>query len=182
LAIGWRVGIKFAFVRIVSMTLKEKISQDYKEAFKAKDESRVSTLRMLNSTVKNKELEKRSKLIKSGNQEGDLDSRSALNDEEMIEVVFGEVKKRRDSINQYRQGGRPELASQEEVEAAILTAYLPRQMAEEEIRNQVLEAIKESGASGSQDLGKLMKVLMPRVKGKADGGLVNKIAKEELEK
>jgi hypothetical protein len=162
------------------MTLKEKINQDYKEAFKAKDESRVSTLRMLNSTVKNRELEKRSKLIKSGASENELDAQSVLNDEEMIEVISSEVKKRRDSINQYRQGDRPELANQEEVELAILVAYLPQQMTEEEIRQEVKKAVAASGALGTQDLGKVMKVLMPVVKGKVDGSLVNQIVKEEL--
>jgi len=164
------------------MSLKEKINQDYKDFFKAKEEKKVSVLRMLNSAIKNKELEKRTKLIKTVTLETELVAQSQLSDEEVVSVLSSEAKRRKDSIEQYNNGGRPELAAGEEEELKILSAYLPEQMGEEEVRKIVGEAIKESGASGVQDLGKVMKVLMPRVKGKADGNLVNKIVKEELEK
>lgn len=164
------------------MSLKEKINQDFKEAFKAKEELKVSVLRMLNASIKNKEFEKRAKLSKGGAAEAELEKQSQLTDAEVLGVLGTEAKRRKDSIEQYQNGGRPELAMQEEAELKILTAYLPEQMGEDEVRKIVVESIKESGATGAADLGKVMKVLMPKVKGKADGGLVNKIVKEELEK
>jgi len=165
------------------MTLKEKINQDFKEAFKAKEELRVSVLRMLNSAIKNKEMEKRTKLVKSGaSDEAVLVKESQLLDEEVLEVIGTEAKRRKDSIKQFQDGDRPEMAAQEEAELKILSAYLPEQMGEEEIRKIVQEAIKESGAAGVQEIGKVMKVSMPRIKGKADGNLVNQIVREELEK
>jgi len=161
------------------MTLKEKINQDFKDAFKAKEEKKVGVLRMLNASIKNREVEKRTKLSKT-EAPGDLEKESQLNDEETLAVIASEVKRRKDSIEQFKSGGRPELAAQEEQELKILEAYLPQQMSEEELRSIVAESIKESNASGSQDFGKVMKVLMPRVKGKADGGLASKVVKELL--
>ena len=164
------------------MTLKEKINQNFKEAFKAKEEVKVSVLRMLNAAIKNKEVEKRMKLAKEGVAEAELETQSQLQDEEIMLVIGSEVKRRKDSAEQYKQGGRPELASREEAEIKVLENYLPKQMSEEEITKLVKEAISESGAAGTDDIGKVMKVLMPRVKGQADGNLVNKIVKEELNK
>jgi len=162
------------------MTIKEKINQEFKEAFKAKKELEVSVLRMLNSNIKNKEFEKRAKLSKSGAPEAELEKQSRLTDEEVLGVIGMEVKRRKDSIAQYQNGGRPELAAQEEAELKILAVYLPEQMGEEEIRKIVQESIKEAGAASAQDMGKVMNVLMPKVKGRADGGLVNRLVKEEL--
>jgi hypothetical protein len=163
------------------MTLKEKINQDFKEAFKAKEELKVSVLRMLSSSIKNKEMEKRSKLVKAGtDDEAVLVKESQLLDEEVLQVISTEAKRRKDSIKQFQDGNRPEMAAQEEAELKILAAYLPEQMGEDEVRKIIIESIKEAGAVGAQDLGKVMKVLMPKVKGKADGGMVNKIVKEEL--
>ena len=165
------------------MALKEKINQDFKDAFKAKEELKVSVLRMLSSSFKNKEMEKRTKLVKVGQQdETILVKDSQLLDEEALSVIGTEVKRRKDSIQQFKDGGRPELAAQEEKELAILAAYLPKQMGEDEVRKIVVDSIKESGAADAQDLGKVMKVLMPKVKGRADGGIVNRIVKEELGK
>jgi len=164
------------------MALKEKINAEYKEAFKAKQEQKVSVLRMLNAAIKNKELEKRLKLGKTEISDADLEARSQLTDEEVLAVIGSEAKRRKDSVSQYKEGGRPELAEQEDAELKILEAYLPEPMGEEEIRKNVQGAIKESGAVGATDLGKVMKVLMPLVRGKADGNLVNRIVKEELGK
>lgn len=165
------------------MALKEKINQDFKEAFKAKEELKVSVLRMLSSSLKNKEMDKRAKLVKAGTQdEAVLAKESQLSDEEVLTAIGTEAKRRKDSIEQFKTGGRPELAAQEEKELAILAAYLPEQMGEDEIRKLVVESIKESGAAGAAEIGKVMKVFMPKVKGKADGNLVNKIVKEELGK
>ena len=149
----------------------------------AKEELKVSVLRLLNSSLKNKEMEKRTKLAKAGQQdEVILVKESQLLDEEVLTVIGTEVKRRKDSMEQYKNGGRPELAAQEERELAILAAYLPEQMGEETVRKIVIESIKESGAASIADLGKVMKVLMSKVKGKADGGMVNKVVKEELGK
>ncbi len=163
------------------MTLKEKINQDFKDAFKAKEELKVSVLRMLNSAIKNKEVEKRTKLSKtdvSGVDE--LERQSQLTDEETLAVISAEAKRRKDSIEQYRAGGRTELATQEEAELKILAVYLPEQLNEEEIKKLVKEAIASSGAAGAADLGKVMKILASQTKGKADGNLVNRIVREEL--
>ncbi len=164
------------------MSLKEKINQDYKDAFKAKEEKKVSVLRMLNAAIKNRELEKRTKLIKTVTEEAELAKQSQLTDEETLAVIGSEAKRRKDSIEQFKQGGRPKMAAAEEAELNILSVYLPEQIGEDEVKKIIKEAIAESGAAGSADIGKVMKVLMPRVKGKADGGLVNKLVKEELEK
>lgn len=162
--------------------LKEKINQDFKDAFKAKEDLKVSVLRMLNAGIKNKEVEKRMKLAKIVSDEAELVKQSALDDDEVLSVISTEAKRRKDSIEQYKTGGRPELAAGEEAELAILAAYLPEQMGEEEVRKIVQDSIKESGVASAADLGKVMKVLMPKVKGKADGNLVSRIVKEELEK
>lgn len=165
------------------MTLKEKINQDFKDAFKAKEELKVSVLRLLSSSIKNKETEKRTKLAKSGTQdEAVLVKASQLEDEEVLAVIGTEVKRRKDSIEQYKAGGRPELVTQEEAELKILSVYLPEPMGEETVRQIVVESIKEAGVASAADLGKVMKVLMPKVKGRADGGMVNRIVKEELGK
>ncbi|OGZ34411.1 MAG: hypothetical protein A2174_02780 [Candidatus Portnoybacteria bacterium RBG_13_41_18] len=163
------------------MTLNEKIQSDFKEAFKAKEEMRVSTLRLLLASIKNREVEKRTKLSKTEPIEK-LDELSKLNDEEIIGVIFIEVKRRKEAALQFTQGGRAELAKKEDEENRILTAYLPEQMSEDEIRKIVAAVIKETGVSDVKDIGRLMGALMPRVKGKADGGMVNKIVREELEK
>lgn len=161
--------------------LREKIDADFKDAFKAKDEARISTLRLVLAGIKNKELEKRTKLSKTEPLEK-LDELSRLLDEEIIQVISTEVKKRKESIEQYLKGGREELAKKEEKEIEVLSVYLPEQLSEEKIKELVQEATKKVGASGLADLGKVMGALMPFVKGKADGGLVNKIVREELSK
>ena len=164
------------------MILKEKINQDFREAFKAKEELRVSVLRMLNSSIKKKELEKRAKLVKTIIDEAELEKQIQLNDEEVLTVIGAEANRRKDSIEQFKAGGRKELANKEEAELKILSVYLPEQMGEEEIRKIVKEAIVQSGAASVKEIGKAMSVLMPKVKGKADGNLVNRIVKEELSK
>jgi len=161
------------------MTLKEKIQQDFKEAFKNKEEVKVSTFKMLQSEIKNAEIAKKTKLSKDENV-SDIDAKSQLNDEEIIQVIGKEAKKRRDAIEIYKKEGRSELQKREEDELAVLSGYLPEQISEDEIKKIVEESIRDSGAAGPQEVGKIMKVLMPKVKGKADGALVNKIAKEVI--
>lgn len=154
------------------MTLKEKIQEDLNSAIKSKREIETSTLRMLSAAILNKEKEKR---YKSGKSE-DI----PLTDEEITEVVFNEVKKRKEAIELYEKGDRQELADKEKKEAEILQKYLPEQLTEEEVKKLVKEAIAKVGAKEQKDMGKVMAELMPQVKGKADGGLVSKVVKELL--
>jgi hypothetical protein len=172
-----------AFIRIgiIFMALREKIDADFKEAFKAKDETRISVLRMLLASIKNKELEKRAKLSKTEKAE-DLEQLSKLSDDEIIGVVSTEVKKRKEAAEQYGRGGRQELADKEMAEAQIISSYLPQQLSENELRELIRAAIQKTGASSPGDLGKVMGVLMPQVKGRADGAKVTAIVKEELGK
>jgi uncharacterized protein YqeY len=164
------------------MSLKEKIQTDVKKAMQEKDALRVSVLRMLRAAIFNKEKEKRAKLSKTEEKLEKLDELSKLTDEETNEVISSEVKKRKESIEQYEKGNRQDLADQEKKELEILMKYLPEQMSEEEIRKLVKEKIEEMGASGPKDTGKVMGAVMPQLKGKADGNVVNKIVQEELRK
>lgn len=158
--------------------LKEKIQEDFKEAFKRKEEVKVATFKILQSEIRNTEIAKKTKLAKAG--ETDIDTKSVLTDDEIVDVVAKEAKKRKDAIEIYRKEGREDLFKREEEELAVLLCYLPEQFLEDELRKIIEESVRDSGASGPDDMGKIMKVLMPRVKGKADGTIVNKIVKEVL--
>ncbi|HEY3348034.1 MAG TPA: GatB/YqeY domain-containing protein [Nitrospirota bacterium] len=146
------------------MSLKERLSTEYKEAMKARDEIKVSTLRMIISSVKNKE----------------IDSRSELDDEGILAVLTTAAKQRREAIEQYEKGGRQDLADKEKAEMVIIQTFMPTQLGRDEIIALIKESATESGAESSKEMGKLMKVLMPKVKGKADGKLVNELVKEVL--
>jgi len=146
------------------MAIKEKLTEDMKSAMKAKEQLKLSTIRMINSAIKNKE----------------IDLRHPLEDNEVEAVIATAIKQRRDSVEQYKAAGRMELVEQEEGEIAILLAYLPEQLTEEQIKKLVQDAVAESGAKDAKDMGKVMKVLMPKTKGKADGAVVNRIVKEVL--
>ena len=146
------------------MSLKERISSELKEAMKAHDTVKVSTLRLINASIKNKE----------------IDERKGLDDEGVLAVLGTAVKQRRESIEQFEKAGRTDLADKEKAELAVIQAYMPAQMGKDEIAAAVKEAIAETGASGQKDMGKVMKALMPKVKGKADGRLVNELVKEML--
>lgn len=159
--------------------LKLKIQDDLKGAMKNKDAFLLGVLRMVSAAIKNKELEKRTKLAKSEDVER-LDELSQLTEEEMVGVVLSEAKKRKDAASEFESGGRPELAEKELKEAEALKKYLPEQVSEDEVRKLVIEAIQKVGATGPQEIGKVMSVLMPQVKGRADGGMVQKIVREEL--
>lgn len=150
------------------MPLIEKINSDLKKAQINREEINLSVLRLLIAAIRNKEIEKKTKGL------------SPLTDEEIISIIFTEAKKRKEAIGQYRIGNRSDLAEKEEKELEILKTYLPEQLTEEEIRQMARSIIKEIGATDARDLGKIMAVFMPKIKGKADGGLVTKIIKEEL--
>lgn len=146
------------------MALSQKIDQDFREALKAKEEVRTLCLRTLKTEVKNKQIEKGYELT----------------DEEMSGVISSLVKKSKQAAEEFRNGGREDLARKEEQEIEILSRYLPKQLTTEEIENILREIIAEVSASSPKDLGKVMKVAMRRMAGKAQGKEVNEIARKLL--
>ncbi len=148
---------------------KEDLQQELKQSMLARDSERTSVLRMLISAIGYAEINKGG-------------AGYVATDEDVMAVIQTEAKKRRDSIDQYTSANRQDLADKEKAELDMLTKYLPEQMGEEEIRKLVINAVAQSGATSAQDMGKVMGVLMPQVKGKADGGLVSQLVKEALTK
>lgn len=143
---------------------KARVVADMKAAMKSKDKLRLATIRMLLSEFKYAEIRKGSELTEA----------------ELTDAITKEIKKRQDAVPLYRQGGRDELADKEELEQAILQAYLPAQLSESELDALVEEAVAEVGAGSLQELGKVMSVLMPRTKGRADGAVVSQKVKSRL--
>ncbi|AQS59172.1 aspartyl-tRNA amidotransferase [Desulforamulus ferrireducens] len=137
---------------------------DMKTAMKAKDKLRVDTIRMANAAIKNAE----------------INGKKELNDGEVIEIIGKEIKMRRDALEEYKRANRLEDVAKIEKEIEILLEYMPEQLSEEELRSLIQDTIKETGAQGPRDMGKLMSALMPKVKGKADGKLVSNLVKELL--
>lgn len=146
------------------MTLRDRLNEEMKGAMKARDELRLSAIRLIRSSVKNREIE----------------LRRDLSEQEVIEVVATLVKQRRESIRMFGEAGRADLVEKEEKELALLLEFLPQQLARDEVEALVVKAIAESGAQGARDMGKVMKALIPAVAGKADGSLVSAIVKEKL--
>jgi len=146
-------------------SLKERIDADLKEAMRSKDALGTSVLRMLKSAVKYKEVEP---------------GGHALEDAGVLSVIQTLIKQRRDSVEQCRAGGRPELAEKEEKEIARLQSYLPAQLSPDELRAEVRAAIAQVGAKGPKDMGAVMKALMPKVQGRAEGKAVSDAVKAEL--
>ncbi len=146
------------------MLLKEKIDKDFKEALRNKDQRRLSCLRMLKSAIKNRE----------------KDLRRELKEEEIISVISSLVKRGRDSIEEFKKGGREDLIQKEQEELNILYEYLPKQLSPEQIEKELKEIILQVGAKGPKDLGKVMKVAMKKMAGKAQGKEVNEIARRLL--
>ena len=148
------------------MTLRDRLTEDMKQAMKDKEAGKLklSVIRMVRSAAKNVE----------------IDRRKELDDNELLDVVAKEVKMRRDSLDEFRKAGRPELLATLEQEIAILMEYLPEQMSEAEVRTLVIQAVADAQAASVKDMGKVMALLMPKVKGRADGKLVNTIVKELL--
>ncbi len=147
------------------MSLQEQLVSDMKESMKSGDSVKVSTIRMLKAAIKNKEIEKGGTSYK-------------LSDKEVLEVIATAIKQRKDSIEQFTKGHRQDLAEKEKKELEILQSYLPPQMSDEEIKAEVKKAISETSAASQKDIGKVMKVLMPRIAGRADGAVVNRIVRE----
>lgn len=146
------------------MTIKERIQDDLKAAMKAGDTRRREALRLLTAAFK----------------QAEVDRRVTLSDEDVIDLLVAEAKKRRESIDEMTRAGRQALAEQEQFELAVIESYLPRQLDEAEIERIVEEVIAETGAASARDIGQVMRVVMPRVRGQADGKLVNEIVRRRL--
>ncbi len=146
------------------MALKDQLDQDLKSAMREKAELRLSTIRMLKSAIKYREIE----LMKP------------LDDAGIQGVIASEIKRRRDSVEQYKAGNRMDLADKESREIEILQKYLPQQLGEDELRAKVDEAVKKVGAQGMKDMGAVMKALMPEVQGRAEGKTVSDMVKARL--
>ena len=162
--------------------MKNTIQEDMKNALRERDEIKTGALRMLLSSIGNREKEKRYNISRANAELSpeQLDEKAALSEEEIQEIVASEVKKRRESIEAFQKGGRTEMAEKEEKERKILLAYLPEQFSEEKIRELAKRAIESVGALSVKDMGKVMGQLAPQVKGKADGGKVSSIVREML--
>ena len=149
------------------MTLKQTISDDLKSALKASEVIRLSTLRMLSAAIANKEIELR---------KNDM----GLSDGEVLDVVSSEARRRKDSITEYDKAQRIELAQKERDELTILQSYLPPEIADDELVRIIRGGIREAGATSEKDFGKVMKVIMPILKGKASGDRIAAVLKKEL--
>lgn len=164
------------------MVSKAKIQEDLMEAVKKREELESLVLRQVSAAILNKEKEKRYKISKEKPElKGEeLEKESQLIDEEVIDVIFSEVKKRKEAILEFTKGKREDLVSKEKKELEILEKYLPGQLSEEEIKKLAKEAIERVRATELKDMGKVMAEIMPKLKGKAEGSLVGKVVKELL--
>lgn len=146
------------------MALRERLSEDMKNAMRARDELRLSTIRMIRSAVKNK----------------DIELKRELNEQEIVEVIATLGKQRRESIRLFTEAARQDLVDKEEKELAVLLEFLPQQLSREEVAALVEKIVAECGAQGGKDMGKVMKALMPHVAGRADGKMVSDVVREKL--
>lgn len=150
------------------MAIQEQLISDIKKAMKEKDQDKLRVLRSLKAKLMEKEISER----KSGV--------ARLTNEQAAEVLMKAAKQRKESITQFEEGGRKDLADNEKKELKIIESYLPEMMSEDGVREVVRRKIEQTGASGPQDMGKVMGPLMGELKGKADGAMVSRIVKEEL--
>jgi uncharacterized protein YqeY len=148
------------------MALKEKLQNDLTEAMRARDEVRSSTIRMVLTAIKNEEV--------SGKEARDL------SDAEVITVLSREAKKRREAAEAFEQAGAADRAANEKAEGVIIAEYLPAQLSESEIKEMIAAAIAETGATGPQQMGQVMKLIQPKIAGRADGGIVSSLVKAAL--
>ncbi|MFO7245399.1 MAG: GatB/YqeY domain-containing protein [Thermaerobacter sp.] len=146
------------------MDLRSRLEQDMKEALRAGDRVRLATIRMLRAAVQN----------------ADIAAGRRLDEQGIIEVLARELKLRREALDEYRRAGRAEQVAQLEQEIQVVQGYLPEPLSEAEIAELARQAAAEAGAKGPQDMGRVMGLLMPRVKGRADGSVVSRIVREEL--
>jgi len=146
------------------MSLEEKLLEEMKLAMKSNDKLRLSTIRMIRSALKNKEIELRKK----------------LEEEDVVKVIQAMTRKGEESIEQFQTGGRMDLVEKEKKEIEILKSFLPQPLSQEEIFKIIDQSIQETQASSQKDIGKVMKSVMPKIGGKADGKLINQLVKERL--
>ena len=147
------------------MNLSERLNEDMKQAMKSQDKFKLSTIRMIRSTIKNLE----------------IDLKRPLDDNEVLDILSREIKQRKDSLQEFEKAGRDDLADRcRKQKLKLLVEYLPEQLTEEEIKVIVQQTIQETGASSKADMGKVMSALMPKVKGRADGKLVNQVVQQFL--
>ena len=148
------------------MSLKEKLSEDMKAAMRAKESEKLATIRLINAAIKQRE----------------VDERVELGDDQVLSVIEKMIKQRKDSITQFEAGGRQDLADKEKSEITVLAAYMPAQMSDAEVQAEVAAAVVQSGASGPQDMGKVMAVLKLKLAGRADMTAVSGLVKAALAK
>jgi hypothetical protein len=146
------------------MTFKSKINQDFVAAAKSKDKVMLSALRMIKTAMHNRE----------------IDLKRELTEQEFLQMLTGMVKQRKDSIEQFAKGGREDLVEKETQELKIIQAFMPQQLSEEEMLQEIRIAVQETGAQGAKDMGKVMKTLMSRLTGKVDGKLLGEKVKAAL--
>ena len=151
------------------MGLREKLMDDLKVAMREKDETRKRAIRSVLAGIKKGETEL-----------GSDGQRVSMDDDAILRVIAKQAKERQESIDAFRSGGREDLVAREEADLAILQDYLPKQLSREEIEDEAQQVIAEVGATGPHDIGKVMKPLMARLKGRADGRLANQIVRELL--
>jgi uncharacterized protein YqeY len=146
------------------MAIKESLIESMKHAAKEQDRSKLSIIRLALAALQNKE----------------KDLRRELSDEETVQVLSGLIKKGKESIEQFKTGQRDDLVAKEEQEIAILQTFLPPQLTSEELEAEIAKAVKESEASTAKDMGRVMKILMPRIAGRAEGKVVNELVRKRL--
>jgi uncharacterized protein YqeY len=146
------------------MSLEERLVEEMKQAMKSNDKLRLSTIRMIRSALKNKEIELRKK----------------LEDEDVVKVIQAMVRKGEESVEQFQTGGRMDLVEKEKKEIEISKSFLPQPLSQEEILKIIDQSIQETQASSLKDIGKVIKSVMPKIGGKADGKLINQLVKERL--
>jgi uncharacterized protein len=147
------------------MSLLERLNNDMKEAMKNKEKEKLSVIRMVKAALQNE-------AIKLG--------KSQLSEDEELTVLSRELKQRKDSLQEFENAGRSDLVDKTKAEISVLELYMPKQLSEEELVQLIKETIAEVGASSKADMGKVMGAIMPKVKGKADGSLVNKLVQQHL--
>jgi gatB/yqey family protein len=144
------------------MNLKEQLTNDLKESMKNKEQVKKSVVTLIRAAIKQKE----------------VDERVELNNEAVLDIISKQMKQRNDALEEFKKAGRDDLISQTEEEIQVLLSYLPKQLTDDELRVLIKEAIDKTGASSSKDMGKIMGILMPKTKGKADGKRINTLVSE----
>lgn len=146
------------------MSLVDRLNSDMKQAMKARDKVRLSVIRMIKTALQNESIKKMKE----------------LSEDEVLAVLSRELKQRKDSLQEFENAGRQDLVDEVSNEIAIVQTYMPEQLSEEDIKSIIDETISEVGAGSKADIGKVMKAIMPKLKGRADGSLVNRLVRSKL--